>query len=205
MGKIICIIGKSGTGKTTLFEKYKELFNKSRFGSYHTLIPITEYTTRQRRLGESISAYNFSTLEEMQEMLNNNEIIEVREYNTVNGKWYYFNSSKNIDLEHNNYLCVITYEALLSFKEKFGDDNVVCIYLEAEDEYERFNNLLLRESKLKSNYKELARRCLSDEDDFAECDDLNNKHINYRLKNPYKDFQIMYEQFMEIVTEILGY
>ena len=81
MGTIFCIIGKSSSGKDTI---YKKLLRNS---SLH-LRRIVPYTTRPIRAGEQEGVeYYFTTVEVMARLRDENRIIECRSYATVYGTW----------------------------------------------------------------------------------------------------------------------
>ena len=83
MGKLFVIMGKSATGKDSI---YHEIVKRC-----PQLREIITYTTRPMREGETYGKeYYFVTKEEMYEMRENGKIIECREYDTVLGPWFYF-------------------------------------------------------------------------------------------------------------------
>jgi Guanylate kinase. len=83
MGKLYCLLGKSGSGKDTIF---KLLMNDKSL----RLSPVITYTTRPRREHETDGVeYNFITPEELMRLKAEGKIIEMRKYNTVKGVWYY--------------------------------------------------------------------------------------------------------------------
>ena len=84
MGKIYCIMGKSATGKDTL---YKMLLADPQL-SLKTVVP---YTTRPMREGETDGVeYYFCNEERLSELLSAKKVIELRAYDTVHGIWKYF-------------------------------------------------------------------------------------------------------------------
>jgi guanylate kinase len=161
MAKLICIIGKSGSGKDTLF---KNIIDDNRF----MVTPIIPYTTRPKRKGEIDGIdYHFVSFDELQQAELNNEIIEKRTYHTDKGDWYYY--TKSFDFRFNDELAIIitTPAALKELSRKFGENNIIIIYLDADD-ITRIDRTLQREKKEKiPNYQEICRRYLADEHDFA--------------------------------------
>lgn len=158
MGKIFLIMGPSSSGKDTIFKKIKELFPE--------LKEITLYTNRPIRENEKDGIdYNFVSLDKLNEMEKNNEILEKREYNTVHGLWVYATAKTNIDLENNNYIGINTLAGYESLKEYY-QDNIIPIYIHVEDGI-RLTRALERE-KLEDNpkYAEMCRRYLADNNDF---------------------------------------
>ena len=84
MGKIYVLMGKSATGKDTV---YKRLIGMTEL----KLQTVVGYTTRPIRRGEKDGReYFFVSIEKWQELLRENKIIESRTYHTVMGDWHYF-------------------------------------------------------------------------------------------------------------------
>lgn len=163
MGKIFCVMGKSGSGKDTLF---KEINNDSTLG----LKPILLYTTRPKRINETNGVeYYFINEERLEEYEKMGKVIEVRVYNTVHGKWCYGTiDDGQIDLEKNDYIIIVTLEAYISLQKYFGEDKVVPLYIDLDDGI-RLERALIRERNQKQpNYNEMCRRFLADSEDFSE-------------------------------------
>ena len=84
MGKIFYIMGKSSSGKDTI---YKKLLGDREL----ELRNIILYTTRPMRQGELPGReYYFVGEETFQEFQKQGKIIEARTYQTVYGPWIYF-------------------------------------------------------------------------------------------------------------------
>ena len=162
MGKIFYIMGKSASGKDTI---YKELIEK--MPQFHSIVP---YTTRPMREGEKDGVeYFFVNQERFDEMMDEEKIIEFRSYNTKCGIWTYFTADDGqIELWQYDYLVIGTIESYYALKEYFGDDVMVPLYIEVEDGL-RLQRALDRERMQdKPKYTELCRRFLADDADFAE-------------------------------------
>ncbi len=163
MGRIYCIIGKSSTGKDTI---YKKLIKKKEL----RLNRIVPYTTRPIREGEEDGVeYFFTDVEMLEHLKQENKIIECRGYNTVHGMWYYYMvKDEQINLELQDYLIIGTLESYLMTRDYFGKEKVCPIYIEVEDGI-RLSRALLREKKQKSpKFEEMCRRYLADCQDFSE-------------------------------------
>ncbi|MPQ42341.1 guanylate kinase [Clostridium tarantellae] len=180
MGKIFCILGKSGSGKDTIFGHLKRDKDLN-------LLPIIGYTTRPMRKNETHGIeYFFITNNELENYKNLRKIIEVRSYDTVNGKWYYGTiDDGQIELNKNNYLFISTLEAYKSLIKYFGKNNIIPIYINLDDGV-RLERALVREKKqINPNFNELCRRFLADDIDFSynnlkECR-INKFYENYDL------------------------
>ena len=95
MGRIFCLMGKSSTGKDTI---YKELLAKEQL-NLHRIVP---YTTRPIREGEQNGEEYFFTDEEgIRRLEDENRIIEMRCYDTCFGPWKYLtvNESSGVGLK----------------------------------------------------------------------------------------------------------
>ena len=163
MGKIYCVMGKSSSGKDSI---YHEIMEKGALG----LKPIIPYTTRPIRDGEQDGReYHFCTEDTVQRLQDAGRIMELRAYNTVYGVWKYFTvDDERIDLSKYNYLYIVTLEGYTKIREYFGADRVVPIYIEVEDG-ERLMRAIAREQKQDvPKYEEMCRRFLADQNDFSE-------------------------------------
>lgn len=177
MGRIYCLMGKSSTGKDTI---YKELFEDSAL----SLKKIIPYTTRPVREGEKDGVeYYFCDEKKVSELEEQGKIIELRAYDTVHGIWKYFTvNDSQIDLAKQDYLLIGTLESYVKIRDYFGNENVLPIYIEVEDG-ERLTRALYREKQQKEpKYEELCRRFLADAKDFSE-EKLVEAGINRRFVN----------------------
>lgn len=162
MGKIYCLLGKSSSGKDTLF---KMLLEESGL-ALKTIVP---YTTRPIRVGEQEGVeYHFVTEETQKKLEAEGKIIELRAYDTICGVWKYFTvDDGQIDLATDNYLVIGTLESYVKMRDYFGVEKLVPLYVEVEDG-ERLLRALTRERAQKEpNYAELCRRFLADSVDFS--------------------------------------
>ena len=161
--RIFGIMGKSGTGKDTL---YTRLLSDGEL-PFERLVPCT---TRPIRAGEQNGReYHFYTVNEFRALEQAGRIIESRCYETVHGPWYYFTADDGqIDLEHRSTLLIGTLESYLALRAYYGAERVVPVYVEVEDG-ERLQRALDRErAEAEPKYRELCRRFLSDSEDFSE-------------------------------------
>lgn len=180
MGKIFCLIGKSSSGKDTIFRYIKD--NKEL-----NLKSIILYTTRPKRVNEKDGReYYFIDEDTLNKYKELDKIIEVRKYNTVHGPWYYATiDDGQIDLEKNNYLIIVTLEAYNNLKEYFGNEKVFPIYINMDDGI-RLERALKREQRQNQpNYNELCRRFLADDLDFSKENlkiaGIKKEYLNYDL------------------------
>lgn len=177
MGKIVQIMGKSASGKDTI---YQALLRENKYG----LKRVIPYTTRPIRSGEAEGReYHFCTNDEAKKMMDEGRVIEIRGYYTVGGLWQYFTADDGqIDLSKNNYLIIGTPKSYEKMKEYFGEESLVPIYIYL-DNGDRLQRALNREKLQKSpNYAEMCRRYLADEEDFSK-ERLDAAGINGGFKN----------------------
>lgn len=163
MSKIFCIMGKSSTGKDTL---YKRLLAREDL----KLCPLVSYTTRPIRKGETDGVeYHFCSYEERDALLSEGKVIEIRSYHTCHGVWDYFTVwDEDMDLPHRNYLVIGTIDSYEKMRDYFTGECVVPIYIEVEDGY-RLQRALCREMKQEQpRYEEMCRRFLADAVDFSK-------------------------------------
>ena len=177
MGKIFCLMGKSASGKDTI---YRQLLLSEELN----LKKIVPYTTRPIREREKDGVqYYFVDENELRRLQSDNKVIECRSYNTVHGVWYYFTvDDDQVDLNHDNYLIIGTPESYISTRDYYGADNVIPIYIELDDGV-RLQRALNRENGQKTpRYEEMCRRFLADSEDFSE-QKLASAGINNRFPN----------------------
>lgn len=181
MGYIFCLMGKSSSGKDTV---YQRLLADEQLGLHR----LVTGTTRPIREGEHDGEeYYFYTDEQFQQLLADGRIIECRSYDTVHGIWNYFTvAHEQLDVEHQDYLTINTLEAYVKLREYFGADRLIPVYLEVDDGL-RLQRALDRErAQAQPRYKELCRRFLADEADFS-AENLNKAHIQPIFDNVVLD------------------
>lgn len=191
MGKIFVLMGKSATGKDSL---YNEVVAR-----HPELRKVITYTTRPIREGETYGKeYFFVTKEEMYEMRENGKIIECRKYDTVLGPWFYFTADDGqIDLSKNDYILISTLAGYEKLQSIFGIEHIVPIYIEVDD-MERLERAVAREKKQTSPcVREICRRFLADEEDFSE-EHLQTAGIEMRIVN--EDFDAAVARIEKLIA-----
>lgn len=176
MGKLFVFMGKSASGKDTLYRLVME--------KYRNLHPVIPYTTRPIRAGESEGAeYHFVTEEEMEKMQRRNQIVECRCYQTVKGPWYYFTAEDGqIDFEKGDFALISTLEGYEQIRNFYGGERVVPLYIEVEDMLRMERSLAREKQQEKPCVAEVCRRFLADEEDFSE-ENLQRLGITNRISN----------------------
>lgn len=184
MGKIFVVMGKTSSGKDTVYKRVLDSLEAKAGEAAPKTVVI--YTTRPMRPGEQNGVeYFFATEQELQKLREEGKVIEERCFHTVHGPWYYFTvNDGQIDLEHHSYLMINTlagFEMIRSYYSS-NEEVVIPIYIEA-DAKDRLIRYINRESLQKNpNYKEVCRRFLADEEDFAE-EELQRLGISKRYFN----------------------
>lgn len=175
MGKIFYLMGKSASGKDTIYKKVKEQMLK--------LKTIVIYTTRPIREGEQNGReYYFVDDEKLKYFQEAGKVIELREYNTVHGIWKYFTVDDGQFDGDDNYLAIGTLESYMQLRDYFGEERLVPLYIEVEDGL-RLERALARErAQAKPKYEEMCRRFLADSADFS-VDNLNKAGITKKYFN----------------------
>lgn len=165
MGKIFYMMGKSASGKDSIFRMLagdKELALKT----------VVMYTTRPKRSGEEDGReYFFRDHAFLLRQQAEGKVIECRTYETVLGPWSYFTlDDGQINLCRFNYLMMGTLESYENMKRYFegnGRKAMIPVYIEVEDG-ERLLRALRREMCEKEpHYAEVCRRFLADSEDFC--------------------------------------
>lgn len=162
MGKIYYIMGKSSSGKDSVFKEIQKRMPE--------LSQITMYTTRPIREGERDGGeYYFTDETGLKKLEEEGRVIELRAYNTKCGVWKYFTvNDGQISLDEKDYLVIGTLESYAEMRRYFGSEKVIGIYIEVEDGV-RLERALKREQQQASpKYAEMCRRFLADEKDFSK-------------------------------------
>ncbi len=162
MGHIFCLMGKSASGKDTVFSR---LINDEGL-ALERMVP---YTTRPMRSGETDGVeYHFTDPDGLKSLREKGKVIEERCYHTVHGDWHYFTVDDGNVNETDDYLMIGTLEVYTKLVSYFGSDRVVPLYIEIDDG-ERLQRALQREKSQESpKYAEMCRRYLADCEDFSE-------------------------------------
>ena len=162
MAKIFCIMGKSSSGKDTI---YRKLLKDKKLA----LKKIITYTTRPMRDGEKEGVqYFFRTKDEMDAFEKQSRLVEKRVYHTILGDWYYFTVDDGQVEKDGNYVIITTLDQFAQIRKYWKKDCVLPIYIEVDDG-ERLKRALRREmSQEKPQYEEMCRRFLADNKDFSK-------------------------------------
>ena len=190
MNKIFYLMGKSASGKDTIFRHLQE---DGEF-SFQTVVP---YTTRPIRTGEVDGEDYFFTDEAgLEKIRQEGKLIELRTYQTAHGPWNYFTvDDGQFDLAQSSYLMIGTLESYRSLRAYFGGTRLVPIFIDLDDGL-RLQRALDRERAQEApKYKEMCRRYLADLEDFTE-EKIAEAAIDIRFYN---------NDLMECIDQIKAY
>ncbi len=177
MGKIFVIMGKSATGKDTI---YKHLMEQKDCA----LKKVVIYTTRPIRSGETEGTeYFFVNPDKLPDYEDSPKLIELRTYHTMLGLWHYFTMDDGqIDLSVQDYLMISTLAGYERLRAYYGESAVIPLYIETEDRERLMRSVAREERQQQPNYAEVCRRYLADETDFAE-EEIKRLQIKKRYQN----------------------
>lgn len=192
MARLFYMIGKSSTGKDTI---YREVISRTDLN----LNPLVMYTTRPIRKGETDGKeYYFVDEKVLNELEKEGRVIEKRAYHTIHGIWTYFTvDDEHADLNRKDYLAIGTLESYAQIRNYYGEKLVVPVYIQVEDGL-RLERALKREKQQSvPKYEELCRRFLADQADYAE-EKLAKAGIDRRFSND-KDIMSCVEEVVAFI------
>lgn len=190
MGKIYYLMGKSASGKDTI---YKRLLQEC-----PTLRTVVLYTTRPIRDGETDGVeYHFTTADHLASLKQQGRVIEQRTYQTVFGPWSYATvDDGQIDLSKASYLIIGTLESYQAMRNYFGEDCLVPLYIQLDDGLRLLRAVARERQQKEPRYTELCRRFLADEEDFSQ-KNLDTCQITKSFNN--EDMEICVKDIMSIM------
>ena len=178
--KILYIMGKSSSGKDTIYNILKQKLNVNTY---------VMYTTRPMREEEvDGESYIFIGKDEMQQYIEGKKeykVIESRTYQTIHGPWTYATIKDSQFEVDSDMLMLGTLESYIKVKGFFENDNniqLIPIYIEVPDNI-RLKRAIEREERQKEpKFIELCRRFIADSNDFSE-ENLEKAKIVKRFQN----------------------
>ena len=158
--KIICIVGRSSSGKDTIYHKVLEKFKGS-------LKPIVTWTTREKRMGEVDGVdYHFTDNDNFQRLLTKGKVVEYRVYDSFGKLLTYFTCKSDMD-KNSVYIAVTSLAQVNKYADYFGVKNVYPIHIQVEDRV-LLDRALDRCKVTGEKYKEVCRRYISDCDEWEK-------------------------------------
>ena len=176
MGKIYCIMGKSASGKDSLYQAILNARPELKTYVMYTTRPLREHET------DGVS-YHFCDQAAIDAFAAAGKLIESRTDQTVYGPWTYATvDDGQIDLSAGDYLMPGTLESFRKLRAYFGQEALVPVYIEVEDG-ERLIRAVRREMEEPApRYTEVCRRFIAETEDFSE-EKLKEAGIVKRYQN----------------------
>ena len=169
MEKIYVILGKSASGKDTIYQKILSMCD---------LTPIVYYTTRPIRNGEVHGRdYYYVDEQYIRAAETKGNLIERREYDTIQGIWTYATINDGQFSSEKDGIIVLPPKAYFSFIDYFGENKIQPIYIHVPDGIRLRRSIKRDELQDVPNYEETCRRFLSDAQDFRSLN-IENKFLN---------------------------
>lgn len=162
--KIICLVGKSSSGKDTIYHKVMEKMQG-------VLFPVITFTTRPMRSGEiDGKQYLFVDNSTLTKDLADGDVAEVRSYDSFGDRWYYYTRKSSFS-ENLIYFVVCSLEQVSNYITAFGASTVCAIVVEVSDDV-RLKRAIDREMEGKCNLKEVCRRFISDTEEWEKASSM---------------------------------
>ena len=172
--RILCIVGGTCTGKSTLLNKItsdKELMEK------YNLKKLVYSTTRKKRDGEIDGVdYNFKTNDEYVEDRNNHDIVEARDYETKDQGIIKYYTQKSSIQKGSNYICTASPMQAAAYIYNLGDEFDIYIFILYTDEIERVRRGIERISNdniITDKNKATVELCRRVVDEYLENEEFN--------------------------------
>lgn len=181
--KIICLVGKSSSGKNAILDGVIKQTNVKN---------LVSYTTRPMRKNEIDGVdYKYISDKEFDYMVDNNEFIEERKYKVADGSmWYYGLAKHSINLDSDdNYIVILDLNGLEQLGEYLRQENkeecLTSIYIKADGNI-RLKRSLNRDNCTDDVVAEICRRYCVDEVDMKDAEDICDIVLDNNLDSDLK-------------------
>ena len=123
MNRVFCLVGKSCSGKDTLYARILDRCPE--------LVPVIPCTTRPRRTGETDGQnYRFVSEDQLRWYEAEGQVVEKREYHTTQGLWTYFTLRFQLDRDR---VLITTLEGARALMDCYGSEHVQVVCLHTDD------------------------------------------------------------------------
>jgi guanylate kinase len=187
-GKLVLIVGPSGSGKGTIIKHLRE--------RHPDWVYPVSYTTRQIRPGEEDGlVYNFISEDEFKKGIDEERFLE---YAIVHEKGYYGTDKSEIlgALEEGKVVVrEVDIQGFNSIREAVDAGSLLTIFVEAGD-LEELEKRIADRGKLPE--EEVARRMESARKEIAQADECD-----FRVKNEYGEIERSVEEVDELILKEL--
>lgn len=193
MKPIFCIVGKSGTGKSTYLDALMKDNRIKNLG----LKELKYHTTRTKRTPDE-DTYYFSTYEDYSN-IDKNDIIEERLYKKVDEEVVYYTTKSDINPDNcNGLICAASVDQMLSYYNKL--DNIFIINIEVETK-ERLLRLINRCNNEIECY-EVCRRTIEEETEYSRLFETNFGDNIINIDNSFELENSLYHNINEMIKFI---
>lgn len=160
---LVVLIGKSSSGKDRVSRELVEKYNYKK---------IVRYTTRPLRKGEKNGdTYHYISKEDFLSKVNGNFFIEWKNYDTVDGVWYYGTSWEDMEDISNRTVIILPPDRYKEVVKNIGN-KFISIYIYANNE-----TLKKRSNKRGDNKDEAKRRIEHDNEDFRGVEQIVDRIV----------------------------
>lgn len=163
--KLILIMGCMASGKDTILNRILKETKAEK---------IISYTTRPMRAKEVNGVDNyFVTNEEIFLLLEQNKLIEFKEYKVVGGEtWYYGLPNDWVDVknEDKTFVAIVDFKGMVQLKERLkmlNHTNITSVYIDAKEENRR-QRAFKRDNMNDTKRKEIERRIEKDREEVEK-------------------------------------
>lgn len=177
MKKIFCLVGKTGSGKSTFLDQILnnvvDLQHKRQDSDKNFLTKLIYCTTRSPRVCEKDGIDYYFKSEDDFKQTDPENIVESRMYNMITGPVYYY-TTKNCLSGHNNFICAASIEQVANYIDKsnyndLGNTDILTyiIYIHCDLKI-RLERVLNNRCKTDNDILELCRRVVQEKKDYEE-------------------------------------
>lgn len=196
MSNLFYIMGKSSSGKDTIYKRIRERMNINTY---------ILYTTRPIREGEKEGVdYHYISNEKMEELIKEGKVLEKRTYQTVNGPWTYATVADEQLQQDGNIITVGTLESYRDIKEYYKDKvdtKLVPIYISIDEQERRKRAIEREEKQANPNYNEVERRIKADNIDFSD-ENLRKSEITEKVTFYNYNLDRCVSQIMDYIERV---
>lgn len=150
---MICILGKTASGKTSIVNKLVNL---------HNMHQIITYTTRPVRKNEKQHVtYHYISEDNFKQKILQGFFAEWKAYNAQFGVWYYGTALEDLESADDNSVIILTPAGYKDVIKRISKNKMTSVYIHADD------SIILKRLKSRGdNESEAVRRLNNDNIDF---------------------------------------
>lgn len=212
---IFCIMGRTGAGKSSYFNK---IVSNKLFMKVSNLSLLVFGTTKKKKPEdkEGIDYYFYSN-EEYEKLIKDDDLIECRSYYTLNhGVVKYFTKASYIESKNTNIICTVSPYQFESYKNWCNKQNIktpgryklFLIIIDTSLRY-RLNRIITESDNSESELYELCRRILEEKSEFESVtnrlpeliDPMGSSNVCY-VNNDSSSIEV-FKQNLEIIKRFI--